>query len=139
MQRKMLAELAKESENMVYKGRVARFGTRKQSKKGKYVIYVETVLVTSITNLDGRYVTDHLWVDKRILESKGRVDIGDYIQFEGDIMTYCKGYFGTKQKAVLDKRLSLDYKIDNIRNIKLYPHPRKSQKAVKGFQFRGAF
>lgn len=71
-----------------------------------YRYYQPTLLLTQVALSEtGELITDHLWLNytKGFL-ALGELLTGDLLQFDGQVASYVKGYFGTQQK--------LDYKVE---------------------------
>ena len=78
----------------------------------------ETILLKEIKDINGDYVTDHLWFNRtKNFDKIGPLEKGDIIQFNARSKAYVKGYKGFK-KDIYNKPLELDYKLSNPTKIK---------------------
>lgn len=106
----------KVKERDIYSGRFEKFGRN---------IYTstDTILLTNVTDGDGKVVADHVWINR----TKGSKDLGwlsegDVIQFEARVVTYRKK----------NKQNMLDYKLSHPTKFMLIGRVGKTRETEDG-------
>lgn len=103
MARQRLRLRGHEFERHSFTAEFVRFG-----KKGyDYAIQHTTVLLENITDSSGRIVAYHLWVNGAKPFYEAKLNYGDLVKFDGEIIRYAKG---NTVDFALDK-------ISNVRNV----------------------
>lgn len=97
-------------------------------------VYSPTLLLTEISKLDGKLITDHLWFNytKNFLKL-GQLLPGDVIQFDARVANYSKGYYLCQTK---DYKLSYPTKIrlhQGVPNPNRQPIPVDDHRALIGY------
>ncbi|MGE5403012.1 MAG: hypothetical protein ACM3S2_21640 [Ignavibacteriales bacterium] len=84
-----------DGERQTFYGEFVRFGT-----KSGYKGMEETVLLKSIHDMEGRFITDHLWFNLTKGFEKLNPRPGDRIQFDARVQSYTKGYKGRREEVL---------------------------------------
>lgn len=90
---------------------------RKSSKNG-YRGPEPTLLLKDVRDLNGKYITDHLWFNyTKGFQKLGSLKEGDIIQFDARSKPYEKGYKGYRDDVYCP--IETDYKLSHPTKIKL--------------------
>ena len=90
--------------------------SRKGFKNG-YKCPEPTLLLLDVKDLDGKYITDHLWFNyTKGFQKLGELKEGDIIQFDARSKAYEKGYKGYRDDVYCP--IELDYKLSYPTKIK---------------------
>lgn len=100
-----------------YRGTFIGKFSRKGFKNG-YRGPEETILLTEIKDMDGNYITNHLWFNyTKGFQKLGELKEGDLIQFDARSKMYIKGYKGYRTDIYCPLRE--DYKLSHPSKIKI--------------------
>jgi hypothetical protein len=96
-----------DTERNSFTGTFSKYGL-KTNYKGPST---ETILLTQITDSEGKFICDHLWFNlTKGFENIGTLKKGDRIRFDARVKKYEKGF--VNRKAGIDQRTS-DYKLSH--------------------------
>lgn len=89
---------------------------REGTKRG-YKGDLPTILLKDITDIEGNFITDHLWFNyTKGFANLGKLNEGDKIQFNARSKVYEKGYKGRRDDVYYP--IEQDYKLSHPSKIK---------------------
>lgn len=91
---------------------IKQFGSKKTYRGGR----LPTVLLIDIKDLNGKFLTNHIWINLTKGLSNINVFIGSNIQFDARIKEYKKGYIN---KHIDINSLKKDYKLSHPTKFKI--------------------
>ncbi len=84
----------------------------------KHGVVGKTILLKDVRTLDGRFVTQHIWLNYTAgFDKEGSFRQGERIRFTAMVKPYIKGYFGDRIDDRLARPYAVDYRLTYPRDV----------------------